>query len=75
METIIYTSPSCGWCHKLKEFLDQNKIKYTEKDVSDQENAKEMIDKSKQTGTPTTIIDNQIIVGFDEEKLKEALKI
>ncbi len=72
----IYTTPTCPWCKKTKEFLKENKIKFKEIDVaSDKKAAKEMIEKSGQMGVPVIEIDKQLIVGFDEDKLKKALKL
>ena len=72
----IYTTPTCPWCKKTKEFFKENKIKFKEIDAaSDKKAAKEMIKKSGQMGVPVIEIDKQLIVGFDEEKLKKALKL
>lgn len=70
---VIYTSPGCTWCHKEKEWLKENKIAFTEKDVTNQTNAKKMVELSGQTGTPVTVIGKEVIVGFDKPKLKKAL--
>ena len=77
MTVKIYTTESCPWCKKVKEFFKENKVKYKEIDVgADQKAAKEMVEKSGQTGVPVTIVDNhEPIVGFDEAKLKKALKL
>ena len=76
MAVKIYTIPTCPWCKKTKEFFKKNKIKFKEIDVaSDKKAAKEMIEKSGQMGVPVIEIDKQLIVGFDEEKLKKALKL
>lgn len=73
---VIYTTQSCPWCRKTKEFFKEHKIKYAEKDVgSDYKAVQEMIKKSGQQGVPVTDIDGQIVVGFDEERLKKLLKI
>lgn len=73
---IVYSTQSCPWCHKLKEFLDEHSIKYTDYDVSeDQVKAKEMVDKSGQMGVPVIDINGEIIVGFDVERIKELLGI
>lgn len=72
----IYTTPTCPWCKKTKEFLRVHKIKFKEIDVAkDQKAAQEMIKKSGQQGVPVVDIDGKIVVGFDEEKLKKLLKI
>ena len=72
----IYTTPTCVYCKSAKEFLRKNKIKFEEIDVSkNQKSAKEMIEKSGQLGVPVIDIDGQIVIGFDQEKLEELLKI
>jgi len=72
---IIYTAPQCSWCHKEKEWFNENKIEFIEKDVTDEKNAKEIVEKSGQTGTPVTIIGKEILVGFEEDKIKKLLKL
>jgi glutaredoxin 3 len=72
----IYTTSSCPWCKRTKEFFKANKVKFTEKNVGeDMKAAQEMIKKSGQQGVPVTDIDGKFVVGFDEEKLKELLKL
>ena len=76
MTVTIYSTPSCPWCHKTKDFLKENKISFKDVDVSsDQKAAQEMIKKSGQQGVPVLDINGTIIVGFDEEKIKKALKL
>lgn len=76
MEVKIYTTPTCPWCKKTKAFLKENKVAYKEIDVgSDEAAAKKMFEKSGQMGVPVVDIDGTIITGFDEAKLKKALKL
>ncbi len=71
---IIYSTPSCPWCHRAMDYLKEKSIEFTHYDVSvDQEKAKEMIDKSGQRGVPVIDIDGTIIVGFDQTKVDELL--
>lgn len=73
---IIYSTPTCPFCIRAKQFLKDNKIQFTDIDVSmDQAKAQEMIEKSGQMGVPVIDIDGKIIVGFDKEKIKESLGI
>ncbi|MBR9690702.1 glutaredoxin family protein [Candidatus Woesearchaeota archaeon] len=72
----IYTTPVCPYCHMVKDFLNENKIKYEEVDVSkDQEAANEMIERSGHTGVPQTLIGDKVIIGFDRDAIKKELKI
>lgn len=71
----IYTTPTCPWCKKTKEFLKSKKVKYTEINVVSNEKAQqEMIKKSGQMGVPVIDIDGKIIIGFDQEEIEKALK-
>lgn len=71
----IYTTPTCPWCKKTKEFLKSKRVKYTEVDVAGNEKAqKEMIKKSKQMGVPVIDVDGKIIVGYDTDAIEKALK-
>ena len=72
----IYSTPTCPWCIRTKQFLKENNIIFEDIDVSlDQQAAKEMIKKSGQMGVPVLDIDGEIIVGFDKERIKQALGI
>ena len=72
----VYSTPTCPWCHKTKEFFKKHHISYKEIDVSsDQKAAGEMVKKSGQMGVPVIDVDGEIIVGFDEPALRKALKI
>jgi glutaredoxin len=57
-----------------KQFLKENNIVFEEVDVSqNQQASEEMIEKSGQMGVPVLEIEGEIIVGFDREKIKQAL--
>lgn len=71
---IVYSTPTCPFCIRTKQFLKDNKIMFEDIDVSEnQEKAQAMIKKSGQMGVPVLDIDGEIIVGFDKDKIKEAL--
>lgn len=72
----IYSTPVCHYCHAAKEFFSENNIAYTEINVAqDQEKRQEMIDMTGQMGVPVIRIENDVIVGFDEAKIKELLAV
>lgn len=73
---IIYSTPTCHFCHMAKDFFKENNIAYTEKDAaSDMAARKEAITKSGQMGVPVIDIDGKIVIGFNEPKLRELLGI
>ena len=76
MNVILYTAPACPFCVIVKKFLERNNIKFTEIDISkDKKKESEMQKKSNQTNVPVVDVDGTIIVGYNLQKLKEALKI
>jgi glutaredoxin-like YruB-family protein len=72
----IFSTPSCPYCITLKEFLKHHEIDFEDIDVSKNEKAlDEMIKKSGQMGVPVIEIGDQIVVGFDKEKIVNLLNI
>ena len=75
MSVVIYTTPTCGYCHKAKAWFRQNQVPFTEYNVaSDQRKAEEMVRKSGQMGVPVIDVHGRIIVGFNQPEVERALK-
>ena len=75
-QVTIYSTPTCHFCHAAKEFFTANSVAFTDYNVgSDLEKRKEMIEKSCQMGVPVITVGKDLIVGFDEPKLRELLAI
>ncbi|MBD3164649.1 NrdH-redoxin [Candidatus Woesearchaeota archaeon] len=73
-EVKIYSTPTCPWCKKTKDFLKQKGVDFKDIDVSsDEKSRNEMIDKSGQMGVPVLDIDGKVIVGFDQKAIESAL--
>jgi glutaredoxin-like YruB-family protein len=74
MKVIVYSTPTCGYCHQVKLFLQQRGIKFVEKDVSrDRNAANEMVGRSGQMGVPVIIVDDEVVIGFDRPRLESLL--
>ena len=72
----VYSTSTCPWCVKTKEFLKANNVKYKDVNVGMNEKARnEMFEKSGQFGVPVTDVNGTIIVGYDKEALKKALSL
>jgi glutaredoxin 3 len=70
----VYSTSTCPYCIRAKQFLKDNNISFEDVDVSTNEpEAELMVEKSGQMGVPVLDIDGEIIVGFDKERIKEAL--
>ncbi len=70
----IYSTPTCPYCKRAKDYLSQKGIPYTDINVAvDREAAKEMIQKSGQMGVPVIIINGEVVVGFNQALLDKLL--
>jgi glutaredoxin 3 len=61
------------FCGKVKEFLSQNKVEYTERNIVSEETALAELEKLGYMTTPVTVIDGEVVVGFDRAKLENLL--
>ncbi len=62
------------FCAKVKEFLSQNKIEFTDRNIAADEAALAELEKLGYMTTPVTVVDGQVVVGFDRDKLQKLLK-
>lgn len=75
MSVLVYSTPSCPYCKKVKSYLEDEGVDYEDIDVSENpEKQQEMVDKSDQMGVPVVDIDGEIIVGFEPDKIDAALE-
>ncbi len=75
-KVLIYSTPTCPYCVRAKNFMKENDIDYEDYNVADNtEKRNEMMNKSKQMGVPVLDINGEVIVGFDVQKVKQALNM
>ncbi|MBO8153357.1 glutaredoxin domain-containing protein [Thermovirga sp.] len=71
----VYSTSTCPWCVKAKDYLKSINVDFVDVDVSkDREAAMEMVRKTRQMGVPVVQIGSTYIVGFDKAAIDEALK-
>ena len=71
----VYSTKTCPWCIKVKEFLKEKNVKFENIDVGDDKKAsEEMVEKSGQMGVPVIVIDGKLVVGFDRDKIEEMIE-
>jgi glutaredoxin 3 len=79
----IYSTPTCGYCHLLKDWLTDKKVPYTDINVAaDPAKGAEMVQKTGQLGVPVSVItfeDNNpseaVVLGFDQDRIARILGI
>lgn len=62
------------FCGKVKEFLSQNKIEFVDRNIVAEEAALGELEKLGYMTTPVTLVDGEVVVGFDRDKLQKLLK-
>lgn len=70
----VYSTPTCPWCKKVKEYLTSKGVPYTDYNVAgDKAKLDEMVNLTGQRGVPIVVIDGEVIVGFDQGKIDQAI--
>ena len=72
-QVTVYSQPFCIYCKMVKEFLDQKEVTYTERNVSEDEEAFAEMEELGLMVSPVTIIDGEAVVGFIQDELEELL--
>ena len=80
-KVMIFTLTTCGWCKKTKKLLKDLDVEYEYVDIDlihgeEREKVREELRKyNPRMSAPTVVIDDgkNVIVGFDEEEVREAL--
>ena len=73
---VVFSTPHCGWCTKLKKYLKENQFRYRDVDISKDENAaQDVVRRTGQTGVPVILINNKPVVGFNRKEIDRLLDI
>ncbi len=79
----VYTTTWCRYCVYAKQYLDRNNVKYTERNVENEEEREHLFtfaknlnfDVNKLVVVPIVVVGERIIVGFNTEEIACALGI
>jgi glutaredoxin-like protein NrdH len=75
----LFAISTCGWCKKVKRFLAENSIEYEGCDVDllsgdEKEKVREEVAKlNPRRSYPTLVVDDKVVVGYDEDRMREVL--
>lgn len=70
----VFTTPACAFCVMAKEWLRLKGVEYEEKDVADDMDARqELVEVSGQMGVPVIMVDDEVVVGFNQTQLEALL--
>jgi glutaredoxin len=78
-KVIIYTQPTCPPCHAEKLWLKENGIEFEDRDIRQKDQYLQELIGLGASATPATVIKDEsgeeVVMGFDQEKLAELLGI
>jgi glutaredoxin-like YruB-family protein len=70
----LYSTQTCKYCKHAEAFFKEHNIPYEKVDVgADVAKRQEMVEKSGQMGVPVMDIAGDIVIGYDEDALRELL--
>jgi glutaredoxin-like protein NrdH len=72
---IVYSQPGWVFCEKVKEFLSQNKVEFADRNIAVDEGALNDLEKLGYMTTPVTVVNREIVVGFDVPRLRAVLHV
>lgn len=72
-DVTVYISNNCSQCDKLIAQLEEWNITFNTKNVNENHENMEQLQGRGVFGTPATFIDNQLILGFQLNKIKNVL--
>ena len=61
------------FCARVKEFLRQNNVAFTDRDITSDESALAELEKLGVMTTPVTVVDGEKVIGYDVNRLKVLL--
>jgi glutaredoxin len=72
---VMFATSWCPYCAQARELFSVNGVRYVEFDIErDHEEARFQKDVLHQSGVPTIVIGNRLVVGFDEKQIFAGLK-
>ncbi|VAW64069.1 hypothetical protein MNBD_GAMMA11-3416 [hydrothermal vent metagenome] len=72
-QIIMYGTKTCMYCYIAKEFFRKHKLPFTEYDVEKSEKHLKEFHLLGGRGTPLIIVNKEIIYGYDEQQIRNAL--
>ena len=70
---IMFTLPTCPACHRAKQYFEEKGVAFEERSVDNPEYRRQLIEDYKGRATPTIVAGDEVIVGFNQEKVDALL--
>jgi len=71
---VLFTQPDCPPCQVLKMLLTEKGAVFEERDITrDPDAVRELTEKYKSHSTPTLVIGDEVLIGFDPDRIDRIL--
>ena len=71
---VLFTQPDCPPCLVLKMFLTERGVTFEERDITrDPDAVRDLTEHYKSHSTPTLVIGDEVLIGFDPDRIDEIL--
>jgi len=73
-KVVLFSQPDCPPCHVLKLILEERSVVFEERDITrDPAAVRELLEKYQSHSTPTLVVGDQVMIGFNPARLDEML--
>ena len=70
---LLYSQPGCPPCHAAKLFLQVHEVPFEYKDVQADPVALQELMELNSRSTPTIVVGEEVMIGFDPDRLESLL--
>jgi len=70
---VLYSQPGCPPCGWVEQFLTSKGVPYIKRDIQKDEEALQELMRLKSQSTPTLVVGNRVMIGFDPDQLEQWL--
>ena len=74
-EVVLFTQSACRFCKLEKAWLSQHSVDFKERNINDDPRALADLEQIPAFSTPVTLIDGEVVFGFDQRRLSALLGI
>jgi glutaredoxin 3 len=73
MDVVIYTNVGCSACHQAKEFMAQHKVAFVEKNIANDDAARDELISLGFRAVPVIKVGSETMLGFSAPRLRRML--
>lgn len=74
MKATVYSTPNCGYCTLMKNFLDEQQIPYDTVLIDSPEVSQYLMDQTGRLGAPQTNLNGHWILGYDPNQATKIIE-